>query len=653
MDNYDLIKDINGKNYLSLESSSYDDPSRIGSKFDDFEILQQLGSGAFGTVFKVLSKVNNKIYAMKKINIKEIREENEKAYQLTLNETEFLSELTKKSNQPHIIKYYKHFVEGDYLHIIIEFIENGDMDDFIEAHKKINQHISEEELWSIFLQSMEGLAYIHEMGVIHRDIKPANLLMDNNMTIKLGDFGVSALKLNNDNASQYLNANYNFLKASEKMKYHGTVVGTQPYMAKELIEENEYDQKVDVYSMGVSFYEMCYYHLPKKVKRKRDSYGNFIYEFVKIEKPEDANVHYSNELLNIINLMLEEDKDKRKDSKFFLDMIKKEFSKKYRSNSSIDAIMRCLYSFKDLTSYYQNLKAYLDRMPITKAYINCLNSFTKQNLQCWFDSIKYFREILCTENTKFDKSKEIDPKLVLAFLIHQMHSEINDNISQNRIMNQHYINSGEEIVRVSKEEMLYIFTNKLLPKFNSYISRKLLGFMKTTNICSMCNIKTYSFIGTFLISFDLEKMQKVMNVPLDIEKCFYFQNNYKNLIQKFCTKCLTQTNQAQFKQFYSAPDLLIILFQRGIDYSQKIPVSIKEVIDLSQLIESGGKKYKLVGFINRNSDTGKYYSIINFNNKYFKCEDNGVNGINPSNLFNDQKGELIMVFYEALNFNNY
>lgn len=351
--------------------------------------------------------------------------------------------------------------------------------------------------------------------------------------------------------------------------------------------------------------------------------------------------------------MLEEDKDKRKDSKFFLDMIKKEFSKKYRSNSSIDAIMRCLYSFKDLTSYYQNLKAYLDRMPITKAYINCLNSFTKQNLQCWFDSIKYFREILCTENTKFDKSKEIDPKLVLAFLIHQMHNEINDNISQNRIMNQHYINSGEEIVKVSKEEMLYIFTNKLLPKFNSYISRKLLGFMKTTNICSMCNIKTYSFIGTFLISFDLEKMQKVMNVPLDIEKCFYFQNNYKNLIQKFCTKCLTQTNQAQFKQFYSAPDLLIILFQRGIDYSQKIPVSIKEVIDLSQLIESGGKKYKLVGFINRNSDTGKYYSIINFNNKYFKCEDNGVNGINPSNLFNDQKGELVMVFYEALNFNNY
>jgi serine/threonine protein kinase len=270
------------------------------------------------------------------------------------------------------------------------------------------------------------------------------------MTIKLGDFGVSAVKLNLEN-SLYLNANYNFVKASEKMKYHGTVVGTQPYMAKELIEENEYDQKDDVYSMGVSFYEMCYYHLPKKVRRKRDSYGNYIYEFVKIEKPEDKNVHYSNELLNIINLMLEEDKDKRKSSKFFLEMIKTEFSKKYRSNSSIDAIMRCLYSFKDLTTYYLNLKANFEKMPITKAYINCLNSFTKQQLQCWFDSIKYFREILCTENTKFDKSKEIDPKLVLAFLIHQMHSEINDKISQNSLTNRHYINSGEEKAKSSQE----------------------------------------------------------------------------------------------------------------------------------------------------------------------------------------------------------
>ena len=68
------------------------------------------------------------------------------------------------------------------------------MKDFISAHRKSGIHIPEEVLWNIFLQCMKGLAYAHKMGVIHRDIKPGNILMDNNMTFKIGDFGVSAVK---------------------------------------------------------------------------------------------------------------------------------------------------------------------------------------------------------------------------------------------------------------------------------------------------------------------------------------------------------------------------------------------------------------------------------------------------------------------------
>ena len=121
------------------------------------------------------------------------------------------------------------------------------MKNYIETHKRIGQHIPEEQLWSIFLQCMEGLAFVHEKGVIHRDIKPANLLVDNNMNVKLGDFGVSAVKINNnDEGNQYLNGIYDFSKAPDEMRSHGTYVGTRPYMAKEILEENEYDQTVDV-----------------------------------------------------------------------------------------------------------------------------------------------------------------------------------------------------------------------------------------------------------------------------------------------------------------------------------------------------------------------------------------------------------------------
>ena len=652
---FDVVKDIDGKNYLAFENPKNDDPKRIGNRFDDFEILQKLGEGAFGKVFKVCSKLNNKIYAMKKLNIKELREDNPKAYQLALNETEFLSRLTNIANQPHIIKYYRHFVEGDFLYIVIEFIENGDMENYIETHKRIGQHIPEEQLWSIFLQCMEGLAFVHEKGVIHRDIKPANLLVDNNMNVKLGDFGVSAVKINNnDEGNQYLNGIYDFSKAPDEMRSHGTYVGTRPYMAKEILEENEYDQKVDVYAMGVSFFEMCYYHLPKRCRKKRDAYGNYTFIFEKIEEPGDANVHYSQELINIINLMLEEDKNKRQTSQFIYDLIKKEFSKKFTNDSSIDAITRCLYSFKELSKYYLNLpKPGKQIKPVTQAFIKCLNAFTQASLKDWFDSIKTFKEVLCTESSKFDITKEIEPKIFLAFLLHTLHNEDNGNIREQNKNNQYYINSGEEQAKTSKEEMLIYFGNEFLPQFNSYISKKFLGLMKTKNICGICKINTYSFDSSFFITFDLEKIltvgQNIMVGGLDIQKCFYFQNNYNKMTEKYCSKCLQRTNHIEFKQFYSCPELLIIYIQRGIDYTIRNPVLFPQMLNLNNYVESGGKMFRLAGCINRNHDTTKFYSIVNFNNSYYRCEGSYIKTINPNEVFMDLKGEMIMVFYEAIN----
>jgi len=632
MSNFDVIKDEEGKEYLMFDSSELYDDSLLGNSSSDYEILRKLGEGAFGKVFKVRCKKNNKIYAMKMLNIMELKKTNEKAYILALNETSFLEGL----KHPHIIKYYKNFIEGPYLYIIIEFVANGDMSGFINANKAFGKYISEEELWNIFLQCMDALTYVHSRGVIHRDIKPANLLMDNNMSIKLGDFGVSAFR-NKDQNNLYLNANYNFFKNQEQMKYHGTYVGTRNYMAQE-IKYNDYDQRVDVYSMGVSFYEICYYHIPPKI-------GRF----------QNESVRYSNELIEIINLMLEEDKNKRKTSQEIYNMIKNEYSRKYVRNTSIDAIVKCLYSFNNLTQYFLNFQPSqtIDH-PVTQNYIQCLRAVTQSTLDDWIYSINSFKQILGEENPKIEGSKEIEPRYIYAFLLRELHKELNNPQYNNSREDRHFIVSGEEESKTSKIEMMLRFVNDYIGKFNSIISNNFLGLMKVTYFCKDCNTKTYSFTSYFSVTFDLEKILKNYNIQyLNLEENFANQNQTQYITEKTCSKCLNKTNHIYFKQFYSLPNCLVISIQRGIAFNYKTPVNIQTNLNLSKFVEFqfSPKLFQLVGLLGRVVRNGNesYFSVVYSNNQWFRCEGRNIMPVNsPMNYNYNNEGDILMLFYQSL-----
>ena len=615
MSNFDTIKDTEGKEYLVFDSSELYDDSQMGDKSDDFEILRKLGKGAFGQVFKVCSKKNNKVYAMKQLNIKEIKEKNEKAYQLTMNETTILECLS----HPHMIKYYKKFKEGNFLYIIFEFAANGDIDGFIEAHKKFNKHISEEVLWNIFLQCMGALTYVHENGVIHRDIKPANLLMDNNMVVKLGDFGAS-----------------NFTET-----YKNTFVGTRGYMPME-IELKDYDQKVDVYSMGVSFFEMCYFHVPKYFIEGK---------YVKIVRPEDKNVHYSKELLNIIDLMLEEDKNKRKSSKEILTMIEYEFSKKYNKNTSIESIVRCLYSFIPLTEQLLSIQnIFLGNKPITNAYIQCLQSVSISNpiLSNWSNSIKYFRKTLCSENPKLEGTKEIEPRFVFAFLLKELHKELNIPKNKNT-ENDHLIISGEEASKTSKVEIMCNFVSDLKVQFNSIISRSFLGLMKITNFCNQCKIKTYSFNSFFFVTFNLEQILKYNNISqLNLQEQFLKQKNDFTQKRLYCGKCVNKTIHSSYKDYYSLPKNLIISIQRGITYDCKNPIIIAPILDLTGSVEfqDSKKQFRLVSLLGRRVEKGNeiFFSIYSIGNQWLYSQGNNIKYINFPYNYNVY-GDILMLFY--------
>ena len=636
MNIFEVIKDSEGKEYLTLDILN--DNIDVGNKSEDFEILQILGKGGFGEIFKVISKLNNRVYAMKKLDLVKIKNKSADALRLALNETTFLEGLS----HPHIIKYYKSFQEGDILYIIIELAENGDLGSFIDSHKIIGKHLPEEEIWNIFLQCIETLYFIHSQGVLHRDIMPKNIFMDNNKTIKIGDFGASAIQQKN----KYLKGNYFFLTKNEgQMDHNNTCVIHKGYTANE-VYQSDFDDRADVYSLGVSLYELCFFHIPQFKQLSNN-------QFILVESEEDKNLYYSKELLNIIYEMLEQSKEKRKDSSQILNMVRQEYEKRFTKNTSIDSFIRCLLSFNYLKNYFSNINPNsLVNKPITQAYINCKDSITKPNLQDWINSINYFRKILGFQNPKLEGNKEIDPRLVFVCLFKEMHMELNNSNYLKDLSNNHLFITGNKMLETNKVEMMLKFVNGIYSKFNSVLSNSFLSLMSLTKTCNECSLKTFSFRSYFFVTLNLEKYLKLNNTTLlKIEDYLKFQNNIREQNEFYCHKCINKTKHTCSKEYYSFPNLLIISIQRGIAYQYNTKIIIGQSIDFSQYsyFQYSKNFYNLIGVLKRIVRNGIeiYYSIIYYNQIWWYCERNNVNQTYPP-YTHEPEGDTIMLFYEKV-----
>jgi len=293
----------------------------IGSHLFDFSILQIINQDKYGYVAKVRSMKNNKIYAMKKYDFSKANKNNFLKY--CKNEVLFLKQLDHEN----ICKYYTSFNGDNSIYIISEYMDNGNLLSLLNANKNLNEKIKEEKLFLIFLQCMKGLEYIHSKGIIHRGIKPINILMDSNGQIRINDFKMAAL----DNIEVAKNFAEEQSKRAELVN-HMTIVGSGNFMAPEinklgLSNKIEYDNKIDVYSMGITFCSLAYFQtsLPEKSKNT-----------------------YSNELYEIIKEMVIEDPKKRPTSKQVYQKLKIEYSKKYLHNTGIISSIKGLTSFPNI-----------------------------------------------------------------------------------------------------------------------------------------------------------------------------------------------------------------------------------------------------------------------------------------------------------------
>jgi serine/threonine protein kinase len=189
--------------------------------------IRFLNKGSYGKIYLVQKKSSKRNYALKSIKILGIDRYNKISI---LNEIKIL--LT--NNNEFLLKCYDLFIHDNNLCIITDFIDNGDLDNYI----KNNKSITEEEIYKIFLKICVGINSLHHNDIVHRDLKPANILITKSGDIKVCDFGICK-----------------FLGFS---KLTNTMIGTPYFMSPEQMGKHYYDYKIDVWGIGCILFELLY-----------------------------------------------------------------------------------------------------------------------------------------------------------------------------------------------------------------------------------------------------------------------------------------------------------------------------------------------------------------------------------------------------------
>ncbi|KAK2953334.1 putative serine/threonine protein kinase [Blattamonas nauphoetae] len=191
-----------------------------------FEFQECLGSGAYGSVYRAVQKQTGQFCAIKKLQFEDQDEFNELIKEIVM---------MRECDNPDVVGYIGTWQETDTcIWIAMELCEMGSV---LTTYEVTKHGLTDEQLSFVLHHTLNALDYLHSSRKIHRDLKAGNILLKQDGSVKLGDFGVSATLQMNVNK-------------------RNTVIGSPYWMAPEVITEQGYDMKADIWSLGITAIEM-------------------------------------------------------------------------------------------------------------------------------------------------------------------------------------------------------------------------------------------------------------------------------------------------------------------------------------------------------------------------------------------------------------
>jgi serine/threonine-protein kinase len=227
-----------------------------------YEILEELGRGDMGVVYKAHDPLIDRFVAIKTIDLQKLSEKDKDEFKARFYQE---AKAAGRLNHPNIITIHDLGRKGDIAYIAMELMEGPELQNIVAE----NQSLTIGEKLDVAFQVAEGLAYAHDHGVVHRDIKPSNIMVLRGMHVKIADFGIARLE------------------SSLWRTQVDKIIGSPLYMSPEQIQSQPIDPRSDIFSFGVVLYQM----LTGKLPFNSDNVNSLWFKIINEEPPKPSSLN--------------------------------------------------------------------------------------------------------------------------------------------------------------------------------------------------------------------------------------------------------------------------------------------------------------------------------------------------------------------------